>query len=208
MRRLVLCLAALFAAAPAFAQPRDPLPTAVLDLRGAFVRMKADPVTAQTLGIDAQDLATHAFGLVSGVHVYPLRGRNMALGVGAELFLTRAKKHRLDDDKVPIGPEVRRQVQSLSGQISLNFGHRQGWSYLTAGIGPLSFDTYRAGTLPDGLRTMTQNFGFGARWFTTRHVAFMLDLRFYLTQPADATLVVGGRERQTLTVMSAGISLK
>ena len=62
--------------------------------------------------------------------------------------------------------------------------------------------------MPDGLRPMTINFGFGARWFNNEHVAFCLDLRFYQTQPAVPTLVVGDRVRQSLMVFSVGISLK
>lgn len=208
MRRAVLCLIVLCAAAPAFAQARDSLPVFAVDARGAFVLLKQDPVTASTLGITVGDLATRGLGIVAGAHVYPLRGQKMALGIGGELFLARGVKQNLDAEDLPLGPEVRRQVQSISAQISLNFGHRRGWSYLTVGMGPLSFDTYLAGTLPDGARTMTQNFGFGARWFTRPHVAFTVDMRFYLTQPANPTDVVGGRERHALTVMSAGISLK
>jgi len=208
MRRVVLTVIFLCAAAPAFAQPRERLPPIALDLRGAFVQLKQDGVTVDSLGIALEDLPTRGFGLVAGIHAYPLRGKNVAFGLGGELFLARGAKQNLGEDDLPIGPEVRRQVQSVSGQLSLNFGHREGWSYLTAGIGPLSFDTYLAGTLPDGPRIMTQNFGFGARWFTRPHLAFTVDLRFYLTQPAEPTRIVGGRERRALTVMSAGISIK
>jgi hypothetical protein len=208
MFRAVLCLALVCACAPAFAQPREPLPPLALDARGAFVLLPRDPVTAQTLGVTAADLATHSLGMVFGVHAYPWRGASVAFGVGAELFLARGKKQNFDEEDVPEGPEVRRQIQSFSGQISLNFGHREGWSYLTAGIGPLAFDTYLTGTLPDGPRVMTQNYGFGARWFTKPHVAFTVDMRFYLVGPSNPTDIVGGRERHSVTVMSAGISVK
>ena len=121
-----------------------------------------------------------------------------------------ATKHRFDpaDETVELGPEVRRRIRSVSAQLSLNSGHRYGWSYLTAGIGPLRFDTHLQSNDPDGVSGLTPNFGFGARWFTREHVAFNMDVRFYQTRPAEATVFVGARERSTVTVISAGISLK
>ena len=207
--RVWLSLILLSVAAPAFAQQTDRIPPFVIDARGAYVRLTEDATTAKALGVTVEDLATRGLGLVGGVHLYPFRRGVFALGMGGELLLARAKRQNFDEATGdPLGPEVRRQFQSLSFQLSFNFGHRQGWSYLTAGVGPLGFDTYLADTLPDGARPMTTNFGFGARWFNTDHVAFSLDLRFYSTQPADATLVVGARERSNVMVFSAGISLK
>jgi hypothetical protein len=209
MRRLVFAWIFVLGAAPAFAQQKEPIPIFVFDARGAFLLLKEDAVTAETLGVTIDDLPTHALGIVGGLQFYPLRRSGFALGVGAELLLSRAHNQNFDVDGItPLGPEVRRQFHSLSGQMSFNFGHRQGWSYITVGIGPTGFDTYIADTLPDGLQPATPNFGFGARWFNNEHVAFNIDLRFYQTVPADATLVVGGRERQSVVVFSAGVSLK
>ncbi len=208
MRHVPAILLLLAMAAPAHAQQTEPLPPFVIDARGAFLLLKQDPVTATTLDVSVDDLATHGFGFVVGVQTYPLRGRRIALGLGGELALGRGTRHNFDDDGSELGPEVRRQLQSVSLQVSLNFGHRQGWSYLTGGIGPLAFDTYLGGTLPDRPRQLSQNYGFGARWFNTPHLAFTLDMRLYLTQPSEPTTIVGGRERRSVTVLSAGISLK
>jgi hypothetical protein len=210
MRWFVVALLLLLSATPALAQvqPSEPLPLFVIDARGAFALLKRDPVTATTLDISVEGLPTQGLGIAGGAHLYPLRRGGFAFGIGGELLLARAGKQEFDEEDEPLGPEVRRQLQSLSAQLSFNFGHRLGWSYLTAGIGPASFDTYVADTLPDGTKQMTQNFGFGARWFSTPHLAFTVDIRFYLTQPAVPTDVVGGRERKTLTVFSAGVSIK
>ena len=216
MRRLLLLAAiCLMCAERAFAQSKEPIAPLVFDLRGAFPLLNTDPVTAEGLGVDAASLPGHAIGLFTGLQLYPLRRGGFAFGIGGELFIANASDQLTDENTgQAIAPQVKRRFRSLSGQISLNFGHSTGWSYITAGVGPVAFDTYLVplGTTtapdPDGLRPLTQNFGFGARWFTNKHMAFELDLRFYLTVPANPTAIVGGRERANVVVMSAGIGLK
>jgi hypothetical protein len=214
-RLLLVATISLGCAGPAFAQSKEPIPPYVFDLRGGLTLLKNDGVTAGDLGVTAADLPGHTFGLFTGVQLYPLRRGGFAFGIGGELFVARASDQQTDENTgEAIGPEVKRRFRSLSGQLSLNFGHRTGWSYITAGIGPVAFDTYLVALgstqapEPDGLRSLTQNFGFGARWFNNQHVAFELDLRFYLTVPANPTAIVGGRERTTVVVMSAGVGLK
>ena len=98
----------------------------------------------------------------------------------------------------------------LSPQLSLNFGSRNGWSYLSGGIGFVSFTTEREDDPvadADG-RTRSLNYGGGARWFAKEHLAFCFDLRFYRIDPQDATVgrpAYGGRR---LMVFSAGVSFK
>ena len=123
----------------AFAQQQnEPLPVLVFDARGAF-DAEADAATAESLGVTADDLPTHAFGVVGGLHVYPLRRGGFAFGVGGELLLSRAHKQKNEEDGItPLGPEVTGWFRSLSGQLSFNFGHRHGWSYLSGGIGPVT----------------------------------------------------------------------
>jgi len=132
----------------------------------------------------------------------------MAFGVGGEAILARGKHTLLNSDGKESGTVIDRRLRGVSGQLSLNFGHRDGWSYLTAGIGPTSFETYLAATVPDGLRPMSINFGGGARWFNWEHLAFTADLRFYQTKPALATPNTAGRLRKNLVVFSGGIAIK
>jgi len=215
MRPLLFTLLLLGLGVPALAQQRDPIPPYVFDVRGGFFSLGSDPITADNLGITTADLAAHAFGLIGGVQVYPLRRGGFALGLGGDFAISGASNDQTDPETgEPIGPIVRRRFRSISGQLSLNFGHRLGWSYITMGVGPVAFDTYivppspAVSPEPDGLRPATQNFGVGARWFTRKHMAFEVDLRFYLTVPANPMQVVGGRERKNVVVMSAGIGLK
>jgi hypothetical protein len=201
-------------ATPAFAQHKEKIPPFVIDARAAIGLLKQSASTAASLGdltgqsIATTDLPSHGLGLSSGVQFYPLRRAGFALGLGGELLLVSASHQATDANNTPTGPAVERRLQNLSAQISLNFGHRDGWSYITGGIGPLAFDTYAKDAMPDGLRPMTINFGAGARWFSSDHVAFTFDLRFYQTMPADPTLVVAKRDRQPVMVFSAGISIR
>ena len=203
-----LCLLLLLPATSVFAQRRDPIPPFVIDAHVAIPLLKQNALTATTLDVTTDKLAGRGLGLVGGVHFYPIRLSGLTFGVGAELLLASASHQDTDMEGKPTGVKIDRRFQTFSGQLSLNFGKREGWSYLTAGMGPLAFDTFVAETMPDLLRPMTINYGGGARWFNYDHLAFSLDLRFYLTKPAIATAVVGARERQTVVVMSAGISLK
>jgi hypothetical protein len=209
--RVVLALALLAAAAsPAYAQPKDPLPTFVVDVRGLFAKLGQDTTTATDLGVTAQELPGTAIGGAVGVNFYPLK-KKISLGFGAEGLLARATAQQAADAQTGAveGPRIERRLQGISGTFSLNFGHGQGWSYVSAGIGPMRFQTF-SGDLPASAPPfqMTQNFGAGARWFTNNHVAFCFDLRFYLTKPVDTTVEYAGRLRQRVMVISAGIAIK
>ena len=64
--------------------------------------------------------------------------------------------------------------------MSANFGTRDGWSYLSAGVGIASVATEAADVMPgenESGRLRAVNFGGGARWFITARLAFGFDLR-------------------------------
>jgi hypothetical protein len=205
------------AAAPVAAQTRRPLPAVVADVRGFYSGLGRDAVTAEGLSVPSSALPARGFGGVAGVHVYPFRGRTMALGFGGELVLARGRAvPELDeddeddeDDPATARLPINQQIRGFSGTVSLNFGHRDGWSYVSGGMGPLSFATYAGDRRPpDAPVQMTINFGAGARWFAWRHFAFTFDLRYYQTEPEVATSSYPGRQRQSLRVLSAGVSIR
>lgn len=204
-------LAAAFFPATADAQPKDPLPKFVVDVRGVFAQLGEDATTASDLGITVQQLPGTGIGAAMGANFYPLRKKKLSLGFGAEGLIARAAAQQAADAQAGLaeGPRIERRLHGISGTVSLNFGHGQGWSYVSAGIGPMRFQTFR-GDLPAGAPPFqaTQNFGFGARWFTSNHIAFCVDLRFYLTKPLETTVQYPGRLRQRILVASAGISIK
>ena len=133
MRRAACLLGlALLLPSSALAQPKEPIGRFAADFRGAFARHKAEPSVATDLEVDAGNLPTKSFGLVGGAHVYPLRlGKSVALGIGANIVFTRGSKAIETDNTdgtTTTGPTVRRHFRTISPEISLNFGHKNGWS--------------------------------------------------------------------------------
>ena len=105
---------------------------------------------------------------------------------------------------------MRQEVKGFSGNVSINAGDRNGWSYLTGGMGPVTFKTYKGDTSPadPAPYKMTINLGGGARWFVTEHVAVAFDVRFYLTRPEEVTGSFPGRQRSRLLFLAGGVSFK
>ncbi len=226
----VLC-AFVFAAVPSAATAQDPpernpIGWFAADVRAVFAQHPHDPAIATFLDVDRTNLPTRGRGFLVGAHVYPLRRRALALGVGGEMLMSRASRtQEPEEEGGPDGPTVKSRLTALSPQVSLNFGHREGWSYLTAGLGwseleleALNVTGILAGTPTTGLttlpiaaepeRTRTLNYGGGARWFVKKHLAFTLDLRFYAISPKTATGAGPALPRTRLVIMSGGISFK
>ncbi len=212
MRVRVLLVSLLLAsAAPALAQQPKPLKPFVFDLRGFYSSLGQDSVTAEQLGVSAASMPGRGPGGVAGLHLYPLRRASFALGLGVEGVLARTRKQDKDATTGdPVGLPITQRMRGFAPQLSLNFGHREGWSYLSAGMGSLSLSTYQGPLAPaDPPPTKsTINMGGGARWFNSAHLAFCFDVRFYLTRPQDQTVSYPGRQRSRLVVLSAGIALK
>ena len=209
MRRVLVCVLGCIGVAPAFAHAQSaPLPAFVIDVRGAIPMLGHSAESAASLGVDKADVPGRALGAVAGVHGYPLRTKGFALGLGGEYLLGRATNQPTDANGKALGSAIERRVKALSGQFSLNFGHRRGWSYLTGGTGSGTFDTYLAGATPSLERRTTVNYGGGARWFTSTHLAFTLDLRYYKFPAANATSSTAARPKGRIMVFSVGIAAK
>jgi len=209
---LVICLAF---GAPAAAQQKEPIGRFAADLRGIFARHKVEPDIARGLDVGVANLPVRSFGLAAGAHFYPWRTNKITFGVGGEFVLARGT-NTLDilgaDGKTTTkGPTVRRHFTSVAPQLSLNFGYRNGWSYISGGMfGRAKVYADRLDKPATNAPTRnTLNYGGGARWFTSEHVAFSVDFRWYsiAEQPATTTGVVF-QPRTTLLILSGGISLK
>jgi hypothetical protein len=199
-----------FTQEPAQAPAPEPIGLFVADVRAAFPRFKADASVADALGVGALDLPTQGLGLVFGAHVYPARFGAVTLGVGAEVIRSGRSRTRAANNEGVAGPTVQTSFSAFSPQLSLNFGSKDGWSYLSGGLGWGSFGTeLETAPLPDAEgRLQVINYGGGARWFVKPRVALSLDLRFYAVNPQEATVARPAFPRKTMIVMSAGVGIK
>jgi len=209
-----LCVCVLTViAAEASAQPNEPLDRFVFDARGTLARFKEDVNVASSLEVGSTNLPTRGLGVTVGGHWYPLRGRLISLGVGAELIFARDSRTAgsEDDDEVLVQrPTVTTQFSGVSPQLSLNFGKRDGWSYVTAGLGRAKLTSERDDEpfTDSASATRSLNWGGGARWFTGPHMAFTVDLRFYTVNAREATTGLPAYPRTKMMVISAGLSLR
>lgn len=190
--------------------PPQPMTVFVVDVRGAMAALKQDPAVATALDVPLLELPSRGLGFVVGAHVYPLRRKNLAVGVGAEMLRVGGSNTiEAEDEESEEGPTIKTRWSHFSPQVSLNFGARDGWSYLTVGLGRSKLTTELADVpQEDGDAVRTLNFGGGARWFAKKHLAFTFDVRFYSINAQDAA---GGRiatPKMRLRVLSAGISLR
>jgi hypothetical protein len=200
MRAAVLGLmCAVACAAPALAQQPKPLQAFVFDIRGAFPSPGKDATTAADLGVQAADMPGRGFGPAFGAHVFFWRSNGLALGFGVEGLMARSQSALVSE-----------RMEGVAGVFSLNFGHREGWSYVSAGAGPLRFRSELRAASPAGRphSKMIVNVGGGARWFTTPHLAFTVDARLYLAKAITATDTWPGRGKKNLLTVSVGISIK
>jgi hypothetical protein len=198
-------------AAPASAQGKEPIGLFAADARIAFPGYKGMPAVATELGVNPMDLPPRGLGLVLGAHVYPARKGLVTLGIGAELLTSgRSRTREAAADGSSPAVTVHTHFSSFSPQLSLNFGSKQGWSYLSAGMGWGRLTTELAASpFPDAAaRTRVINYGGGARWFAKPHLAFSVDLRFYAVNPQEPGAGRPAFPRMTIVAMSAGISVK
>ncbi len=185
-------------AQPLTAQPPGAL---VFDVRGTTLGVPQTSDFYPDLPGDTI-IPARGFGLEAGAHVYPWARGSRSLGVGADLFWTRASATPTINSSTADGtitgialPDVAVAMVVVSPQVSINFGTSRGWSYLTTG-GGIARVRSTAATASVSRSTGDINVGGGARWFLTEHVGVGFDLRVHW---------IGG---STLLAASAGFSLK
>jgi hypothetical protein len=209
----ILTVLAMLALLPTTAlaqeREREPIGPFAADVRVALPRFPDDEAIATALGLTQENLPNRGLGLSAGVHLYPIRGK-VALGIGGEVLMSRASRTLEGDDGAPDGPKVNGRFNTISPQISLNFGSRRGWSYISGGLGWATFTVERDASpvsAPDG-SVRTLNYGGGARWFAQEHLAFTFDFRFHRFDAQEATAGRPAYPKGKMTIISAGISLK
>jgi hypothetical protein len=197
-------------AGTASAQLKEPIGPYVADARITFARFKEDPGIASAIGVASNNLPTRGLGFVFGAHWYPLRGSSVALGIGGE-FIAAQDTRTLEPSGAgqPEGPTVETTLRSLSPQISLNFGKKDGWSYISGGMGSSTFTVLRIDApIAEGSRARTINYGGGARWFTNKRLAVSVDLRFYSVAAQPPAAGRPALPKSKMMVISGGIALR
>ena len=166
MRRLSSCglrvivlagLAGAFVGTPLTASAQDippeerPIGRYVVDARVGFPKFKQDAAIATGIGASVLNLPTRAFGLVVGAHWYPVRVGRVTFGLGGEIASARRGRTMDTGTKTaPLDVTVKSRFAAISPQVSFNFGARDGWRYISGGIGWSSFTAERQDRpLPD-----------------------------------------------------------
>jgi hypothetical protein len=220
--RFVLLSVLLLVSVPAAAQTNARLPWFAVDLHPATVGLPqaegwVPAVSADTL------LPGRAWGAVVGATVYPVKFGIMTLGIGASLTTAKGKS---DPPEIVSGsgstvttspattPIVRTGITSLAPQLSINFGHRLGWSYMSAGMGRSrvtssadAIGTTPGKIVPDSWNSAI-NFGGGARWFMKPRLGAGFDVRFVKLGSRSASATLPSAKRTQMWNISVGISIQ
>ena len=221
MRRVWLVLLVLAAAAPASAQNVERLPWFAADLQGAWVGLPTAEGWVPRVSAPTP-LPGRAWGVAGGATAYPLKWGVMTLGLGVSMHTGKSTSDALTsttgsgatEKTVPTTTTVTTQITSLLPQLSINFGHKLGWSYLSAGYGKSKvvsssekFGTTPAQTVPEAWNAAI-NFGGGARWFMKPHLGAGFDVRFTKLSSRGETAVLPSAKRTQMLTISVGISIQ
>lgn len=197
---------AILIAVPAVGQTTSPPGPWVLDARGVTSAVPTDATFYPTL--TSTVVPSRGFGADLGGHVYLFNVGPARVGLGASVMFVRATTTApasTQEGSATAGQRLTLTMRVIAPQISFNFGSRDGWSYLSAGLGIGSVNTEATdaapGTQESGLRR-SLNFGGGARWFIKPRVAFSVDLRAHQMAGGDVT------PRVSVFAVSAGMSIR
>jgi hypothetical protein len=221
MLRVFVFAMAVLTAAPAFAQTNERLPWFAIDLHGASVGLPTAEGWIPLPVIGDTPLPGRGFGVSGAATVYPFKLGIFTFGFGISVTRGNGTGEALTittgsgaSAVTTVTPIFRTGILNILPQVSINFGHKLGWSYLSAGVGPTRVNasadataTIPAMTLPD---TWNQalNFGGGARWFMRPHLGAGFDVRFVKLGSRAASGDIPAARRTQMITFSAGISIQ
>lgn len=221
MRLAWVVLVTLAAVGPASAQTSERLPWFAVDVQGAWVGLPKAEGWVPPVPVDTP-LPGRAFGVAGGATVYPLKLGIITLGLGLSMHtgestsdaLTSTTTSGTTETTVPTTTVVTTRITSVLPQVSINFGHRLGWSYLSAGYGQSKvasssepFNTAPALVAPEAWSGAI-NFGGGARWFMKPHLGASFDVRFTKLGSRGETETLPSAKRTQMVTLSVGISIQ
>ena len=204
----------------AFAQTKEPLPWFAIDLHAGSVGLPTAEGWIPAVSADTE-IPGRAWGVSGGATIYPMRLGIFTFGFGASLSTAKGKSESLTittgsgaTATTRVTPIVRTGVVHVIPQLSINFGHKLGWSYLSAGVGRTRVDSSAdaVGTTPQIIVptawNQTLNFGGGARWFMKPRLGAGFDVRFIKLGSRGATAELPSARRTQMITFSAGISIQ
>ena len=218
---LAVLLLALLVAAPASAQTKEPLPLVAIDLHGASVGLPTAEGWIPVPVLGDTPLPGRGWGAAGGATVYPFRLGIVTFGFGASISYGKGKGEALTittgsgaNAVTRVTPVMRTDALNILPQVSLNFGHKLGWSYLSAGFGTTRINasmdaspTTPQVVLPEAWNSAL-NFGGGAKWFMRPHLGASFDVRFVKLGSRAATETLPAGKRTQMVTFSVGISIQ
>ena len=215
-RAIVFTVFLMMTATTSLAQQKQPIGPWVADVRLSSAGLPGEP--GWTPAVPAETVTpSRGLGIEFGAHVNVIRRRAFALGIGATYLVARGASTPAEvSDTAPAVvtiPDVSTRVTSLAPQISLNFGHSLGWSYVSVGLGRSRVEseavlTGLSFTPRDSDWVKTLNYGGGARWMLSEHLGVGFDVRWHKLSLVTATATRPGAPRASLLVAGVGIVVK
>ena len=199
---LALPAAAFAQAPPPTGVSDEPIGRFAVDLQGSFPNFPQDSAIAASLGTIESNLPSRGLGARIAATFYPFRLGPVTIGFGGALALARGSQ-----EGELSGERFTTTFLSVAPQLSLNFGRKNGWSYVSAGVSNTKLTIAREGA-DGGPTAPTVDYGGGARWFLRDHLAFSFDVRIFNIAATDAEPDIAARSRTLQLVISAGISVK
>jgi hypothetical protein len=213
-------VAVLLAAAPAAAQQApERIPFFAADLHAATVGLPQAEGWVP-IGTSSTKYPGRNWGFAGGANIYPLRFKSAAFGFGAMLISGKGTAETVAVSgagataTTTVTRVVHTGITSVAPQVSLNFGHKLGWSYLAAGYGrsKVTSSSDAIGTVPEIVVpeawNAALNFGGGARWFMKPHLGAGFDMRFVKLSSRSPTDTLPSAKRTQLWNISVGISIQ
>lgn len=189
--------------AAAAAQPREALGGAVGDLRLVSTTLPTGLGWTPPVAAAGALVPGRGVGAEGGVFVFAGPGRFRRLSFGATGFVAEGRATGVN------APTMTTRMFAAAPHAALNFGHRDGWSYLSIGAG-----TAKVRATEDGVEDQSATWGLafhyggGARWFVREHLAVSLDLRFWALTPRPATTARPSAAATTRIALGAGVSFR
>lgn len=196
-------LATGLTAVTATAQPREALGGVVGDLRLVSTTLPTGLGWTPPVAATGALVPGRGVGAEGGVFVFAGPGRFRRLSFGATGFVAEGRATGVD------APTMATRMFAAAPHAALNFGHRDGWSYLSIGAGTAKVRATEAGVEDQPASWgLAFHYGGGARWFVREHLAVSLDLRFWALTPRPATTARPSAAATTRIAIGAGVSFR